>query len=152
MASINILCGRLGSSTYQDPRTTVLIWDTGAPFGLTPFKVNLLIMWSVILLWRALQKKIPSLVLEQQFISLLMQMENMYYYLAFLIISQPRMCDFSLHKLIISFMVRTPSLKDPMLKLYWRTISFSYLSTYRSLIFGFPMIYQVSVRVLIPCT
>ena len=75
MASINILCGRLGSSTYQDPRTTVLIWDTGAPFGLTPFKVNLLIMWSVILLWRALQKKIPSLVLEQQFISLLMQME-----------------------------------------------------------------------------
>ena len=38
MASKNILCGRLGSSTSQDPRTTVLIWDTGASFGLTPFK------------------------------------------------------------------------------------------------------------------
>ena len=36
--SANILCGRLGSSTYQDPYTTVLIWDTGVSFGLTPFK------------------------------------------------------------------------------------------------------------------
>ena len=38
MARKNILCGRLGSSTSQDPRTTVLIWDTGASFGFTPFK------------------------------------------------------------------------------------------------------------------
>ena len=38
MASVNILCGRLGSSTSQDPRTTVIIWDTGASFGLAPFK------------------------------------------------------------------------------------------------------------------
>ena len=35
MASANILCGRLGSSTSQDPRTTVIIWDTGTSFVLT---------------------------------------------------------------------------------------------------------------------
>ena len=38
MASANILCGCLGSSTSQDTRTNVLIWDTGASFGFTPFK------------------------------------------------------------------------------------------------------------------
>ena len=38
MTSANILCGRLGSSTPQNPHTNVLIWDTGASFGLTPFK------------------------------------------------------------------------------------------------------------------
>ena len=38
MASANILCGRLGSSTSHDPHTNVLIWDTGTSFGLTPFK------------------------------------------------------------------------------------------------------------------
>ena len=38
MTSANILCGRLCSSTSQDPHTNVLIWDTGASFGLTPFK------------------------------------------------------------------------------------------------------------------
>ena len=38
MASANILCGRLGSSTYQDPHTTVLSWDTGVSFILRPFK------------------------------------------------------------------------------------------------------------------
>ena len=36
----NVLCGRLGYSTSQYPRTTVFIWDTGASFGLTPFKIN----------------------------------------------------------------------------------------------------------------
>ena len=38
MASANIQCGRLGSSTSQDPCTTVIIWDTGVSFGLTYFK------------------------------------------------------------------------------------------------------------------
>ena len=38
MARKNILCGRLGSSTSQDPHTTVLIWDTGASFGLSQLK------------------------------------------------------------------------------------------------------------------
>ena len=28
----NILCGRLGFTTTQDNRTTVLIWDNGASF------------------------------------------------------------------------------------------------------------------------
>ena len=32
MACANVLCGRLGSSTFQDPFTTVIIWDTGASF------------------------------------------------------------------------------------------------------------------------
>ena len=38
MVSANILCGCLGFSTSQDPCTNVIIWDTGASFGLTPFK------------------------------------------------------------------------------------------------------------------
>ena len=38
MESANILYFCLGSITYQDPRTTMLIWDTGTSFGLTPFK------------------------------------------------------------------------------------------------------------------
>ena len=40
MTCANLLCGRLGSRKYQDPRTTVIIWDTGASFGLTPFKID----------------------------------------------------------------------------------------------------------------
>ena len=40
MARANVLCGRLGSSKSQYPHTTVLIWDTGASFVLTPFKGN----------------------------------------------------------------------------------------------------------------
>ena len=42
MSSADILCGRLGSSTFQDPRTTMRIWDTSASFGLTPFKSDLI--------------------------------------------------------------------------------------------------------------
>jgi len=43
MARANLLCGtpsevRFGSSSSQDPRLTVLIWDTGASYGLTPFR------------------------------------------------------------------------------------------------------------------
>ena len=38
MAHANVLCGRLGSRTSQDPRTNVLIWDAGASFGLTQFR------------------------------------------------------------------------------------------------------------------
>ena len=38
MTRANVLFVRLGSITSQDPRTTVLILDTGASFGLTPFK------------------------------------------------------------------------------------------------------------------
>ena len=38
MARANVLCGRLGPSTSQDHCTTVIIWDTGALFGLTQFK------------------------------------------------------------------------------------------------------------------
>ena len=40
MTCTNLLCGRIGSSTSQYPCTTVHIWDTGASFGLTPFKSN----------------------------------------------------------------------------------------------------------------
>ena len=39
MARANILCGRLGPSKSQYPLTTLLIRDTGASFGLTPFKI-----------------------------------------------------------------------------------------------------------------
>ena len=38
MTSANILCGSLGFSTYQDPCTNVLIWDTSASFRLTTSK------------------------------------------------------------------------------------------------------------------
>ena len=41
MARINVLCVRLISVTSQDPRTTVILWDNGASFGLTPFKNRL---------------------------------------------------------------------------------------------------------------
>ena len=40
MAHANVLYGCLGYSTSQYPYTTVLIWDTGSLFGLTPFKSN----------------------------------------------------------------------------------------------------------------
>ena len=40
MTCANILCGHTGYITSQDPRTTMLIWDTGASFVLTPFKSN----------------------------------------------------------------------------------------------------------------
>ena len=40
MARENVLCGRLGSRKSQDPCITVNIWDTGASFGLAPFKGN----------------------------------------------------------------------------------------------------------------
>ena len=30
MAHANVICGRLGSITYKDPCTNVIIWDTGA--------------------------------------------------------------------------------------------------------------------------
>ena len=43
------------------------------------------------------------------------------------------MCNFSLHKLITSFLVRTISLNDSIFKWYWRTITLSYLSTNRIL-------------------
>ena len=42
---------------------------------------TLLNTWSVIFLWSMLQKLIPSLGLEQKFISLLIQMEKIYSYL-----------------------------------------------------------------------
>ena len=38
MARANVLDRRFSSHAAQDPRTTILIWDTGASFGLTPFK------------------------------------------------------------------------------------------------------------------
>ena len=38
MARANVLRDRLVSRTYHSTHTTVLIWDTGSPFGLTPFK------------------------------------------------------------------------------------------------------------------
>ena len=38
MASANILCGSLVSSTSQYPSNIVLIWDTVTSFGLKPFK------------------------------------------------------------------------------------------------------------------
>ena len=40
MDRANILCGHIGYSTSQDTHTTMLFWDTGASFGLTPFKSN----------------------------------------------------------------------------------------------------------------
>ena len=40
MDRANILCGHIGYSTSQDTHTTMLIWDTGTSFGLTPFKSN----------------------------------------------------------------------------------------------------------------
>ena len=32
--------GRLGYSKSQDPRTTLIIWDTRASFGLTQLKIE----------------------------------------------------------------------------------------------------------------
>ena len=40
MVQANLLCGRLGSSTSQDPCTAVFILDIGVSFGFTPFKIN----------------------------------------------------------------------------------------------------------------
>ena len=38
MLRANVIYGRLGSITYQYPRTTVNIWDTGSSFGLTQLR------------------------------------------------------------------------------------------------------------------
>ena len=42
MERANVICGPLGSSTSQNPCTTVLIWDNVTSFGLTQFKSDLI--------------------------------------------------------------------------------------------------------------
>ena len=121
----NILCVRLSSSKPQDNHTTVIIYYTGASFGLTRFKSCFIDYVICNIPVKDVKNSIPSLGLEQQFKSLLMQMENMYSYFGFLIISQLRMCNFPLHKPIISFMVSAPSLNVSMFKWYLRTMKFS---------------------------
>ena len=116
MECANVLFGRLGSRISQDHCTTVIIWDTGALFGLIPFKSNSIYYVNCDIPVKDVEKVNTVIGIGKKIIGLLMQMENIYSYLAFLIISQPRMCNFSLQKLIIIFMVHTPSLKYSMFK------------------------------------
>ena len=115
MARLNILCGRLGSSTYHDPHTTVIIWDNGASFRLKLLKIDLIdnVKCNTPLKDATKDNTVIGIGIT---IHKFVDANGKYVFLpSVIIISQTRMCNFSLHKLIIIFMVITPSLKDLML-------------------------------------
>ena len=78
MAHANIICCHICYITSQDPRGTMIIWYNGESFVLTPFKTNFIDYDKFNIPMKDVKKVNTIIGIGKKFISLLIQMENMY--------------------------------------------------------------------------
>jgi hypothetical protein len=98
---------------HVDLKTTMLIWDTGASFGLTPFRSDFINYVKCDIPARDSPRPTRSLVLEQLCTSLPMSKDYQYIFLAFCITHLRQMFIFSLHWRTARCMVDTQKSMAP---------------------------------------